>query len=658
MPLGYTRYVEDEYWGYLERTAIQAKRVIENVDEEASREEWKEQIEAIGKEYTCSARFFLMAYLYGKADRVCEEKNCYSFLYNNKEYVFQKVTVEHAQNISDEERDRYLELFISIASDNHGDKKGAWRPVMRKAMLRNKRIELLSRGEGFKIAHGLKFSYEQADQFLISVLDNDGFSFTRSEDIIEAFCFLYPPCNDYYIAERLKEEYRQKTEGIAKADVEIKPENFTKDIAVALPDRIAEWSADEENDTTELFMEWLVNQAPFLDIPGKSAYRLYRNFAVYAWQLIKKSRVSVNDRVNDPYHMTPRENLIVGMGLEADTCESDFAEEIRKQCIETDYELSDEDVYTVASELVRRASLEFDNPKKRKADTTWRYLTVDKNGKITAKAIGDRIPRLLKREESVSKADLLFILWQVCELLWMETSDYTETIVFDRIAGFWYCAEEILDQAMLPRFYGPHLLERSFLNAICAESIEADYPFEIYEGMCEYVLQSLEKSEEQISESQTGKARKSGKGPRKDPEERKEYISFMKKETENMYRQKDGWNEFEGVAELLLEHFKENAAENMQYVFREDGIYFEDSKAVLQDPDAETVISYPDKNTGKRFDMKNDSYKNEEMMKERFQFIYGLELYIKDKLTLKNKNVKFQIHYRKKVSLKIKKFVL
>lgn len=636
----YTQNIIDNYWDTLDRTAFEAKNEIENMDEDASPEDWKEQLQKIGKEYTCSARFFLMSYLFENADSISDDSKSYTYSYRGKDYIFHQVSAEYAQQLPDEERNTYIKLLTLIAADNHNDPVNIWKPLMWKAMLRNKKLELLTCQEGYQIAHGLKFNLQQAEAFLLRVLDNDAFCYTRSEDIIEAFCFLYSPANNWHTAQTLKERYHQKTDQIPKKDIDLKPDDFTKNISITLSDRIHEWEKEADMDILDLFMNWLIDQAPILDIPSRSAYKIYRRLTAYAYEItLFLSDYISNSSVSDD--MNIMEAYRVSRSINDNIYDNDFADEIEQHCFNETYDLKEEDVYKVASTLLNFASVEFDNLRRKTSDQTWRYLTVDNNGQITAKAIGSRIPALLTGTEAVTKADLLFMLWYTCDLFWTWSiyKEDSDVVLFDRISGFYYVAEELLKKALLPIFYVPHMLERSFLNAICTEELANESPFEIYEGMCEFVLPE-KKERKRIKTADTAVTKKSR--------------ARLEKTAEDLYNA--GLLKFDGLEDPMAEHFLEHAAEKGQYLFTPEGIYYLDPKAAVQNPNMTIAIPYPDPSTGNRFDMKRKDYKDEKVMEERFQFLYGLSLYLMDNATAEYYRSDFRTNYRKNATLSVIKW--
>ena len=739
----YTDDVTGGYWSYAVRTTYEIKDMVGDMEEEATAKDWGELLEKIRREYTCSVRFFLMRYLFEEdgcmAGRVVREGEGYRIAYGGRTYHFHKVTPEHAFALPDEERDQYVELLTRIAADRHDDPPRVWRPLMRKAMLRNKEVRLLTRQEGFQLAHGLGFGLDRTEAFLLRALENDGFCYTRSEDLIEAFCFLYGPADDRYTAQQLKARYHEQTDHLPKHAVALKPDAFTQKIAQSLPAWIRGWCAgggeemargtgreaeavrgteretgavwgtgketemvrgteretgaawgtgketemvrgteretatvrDTERETetvratergtgqsrdpgaseqdgmetavTDAFMTWLIVQAPFLDIPSRSAWQIYRRAAAFAHTVTRAltsgsadEQEAILEPLFAPYmegEGTYLTDMIMAYCLGDEKDQERGQEEDQERDQEEGQEggqekgetgtdgvagrgfVDGEDPYRTASDLLWMAyegagdSAAKEAGKGKGPAGLWRYLTADQKGRLTVKAIGSRIPLLLSGEEAVTKADLLFLLWSICDLSWMAWGQDTEDFLYERLAGFWSLAEELLDKAMLPPLYAPHLLERGFLYAICAEDPGGGSPFELYEELSAYALP----------------ARWSRRRVKKvDPAEGRRYRRLLKKKARELYR--TGQIDLEGLGEALSAHFGEHGKEGGIYRFTPEGICYQEKKLAVPDPEEPVAIPYPRAGTGRRFDRSRGDYKTPRVQEERFLFLYGLVL--------------------------------
>ena len=601
---GYTQHIENHYWGYFKQVNHKTIQQLQTAATNASETEIDTAIEHFRQEYTCSARRYLMNYFQKRASAEIPQLHQYSFVWSGNVYLFSMVDDVVVCNLNTEERDQYIQLICEIAASNHGDPISEWRPLIRKAMLWNKRIELIDKEDAFRIGHGLHFNLEEMNDFLLRVLDNEDLSYRKAEDVIEAFCFLYAPANNWHTANALKAEYAARTIGITARALDDKPMDFTVAVEKSLKSRVCNWKACGRN-VQESFMEWLVARAPFMNLPSKKATNLYRRLTNFSYEVMTEQRFILNEKDLMPELLA--------------YCSSDIPKHS-----------SAVSAYDTAAAILSNASLEFDNLRKRQPEQVWRYLTVDKKGRTTAVAIGARIPNLLLGKEEVTKADLLFMLWYLCDLCWLENSrDVGGHIVADRIADYWSTAENLLESARLPVFYAPHMLERCFLKSICSIQSVMENPFEVYEGMCEFVLPE---KQVRIRGKQGSKSEKSRATLEKEAME-----AFMRNEID-----------FEGIECLMAQHLMIHGAKGKKYIFSREGI--------SSFPDPEIIISYPAPETGRRFDQSNSEYAQQRCLELRFRFIYGLSLYLTEIARNAGVVCEFRTNYQKNVSLTVLKW--
>lgn len=601
---GYTQHIENHYWGYLKQVNHKTIQQLQTVAINDSEAEIDAAIERFRLDYTCSARRYLMSFFQQHAAAVLPQMKQYTYIWNGNVFLFSTVCDSVVHNLEPEERDQYIQLICEISAANSGDTVKQWRPLIRKAMLWNKRMELIGKQEAFQIGHGLKFSLEEMNNFLLRVLDNEDLSYSRAEDVIEAFCFLYEPANNWHTANALKATYAARSANITYQVLGDKPADFTVKLETSLKSRIRHWQ-ENGRDVLEQFMEWLLLRAPYMDLPSYSATQIYRQLAAFAYEITEGQRTIVEER--------------------------DLVPQLLDYCQPSEpVQYANDTAFNIASSILATASLEFDNLRKRQPEQVWRYLTVNRKGEPTAVAIGERIPDLLLGRLSVTKADLLFLLWYISDLCWLENGAEAEgRVIADRIADYWTMAEELLEAARLPAFYAPHMLERCFLKAICSVQRTAENPFEIYEGMCEFVL-----PEKQVRN-------RSRQGARSDKSR-----AILEKEVLEEYA--SGNVDFEGVERRLAEHLLVMGAERRKYVFSREGISYL--------PNPEIIISYPNSKTGMRFDQSAPEYTQQQNLEERFRYVYGLSLYLIEMAARIGITCEFRTNYQKNVSLTILKW--
>lgn len=594
----YTQRIEDHYWNNVAAVRRATKSQLRAVRTGDSESELPAIIEQFRIDHTCSARRYLMNFFQNHG-RLIDVLDQFSYTHKGKVYLFQRATGEHARMLDADERDTYIRLICAVAAENTGTEEKDWRPLARKAMLWNKQPEQLSKEEVFRLGHGLRMTLQEVDDFILRVLDNDGLSYARSEDVIEAFCFLHEPANDPTTAASLKAQYKKATKNIEKQEPVQKAEGFTVAMEMSLQSRIRRWENQEVN-VQDTFLQWLIGRAPWMDLPSQSAKGIYCRLAqlAYNWTV-------------DPLQIPD---------------EANFSNAVLDYCLQGECTFIEPHMaYRMTEQILNNASVEFDNLRKRQNNQIWRYLTVDQKGNTTAVAIGNRIPQLLLGEEPVTKADVLFMIWYIGDLCWTESS-ISGQVIYDRTADFWSVSEKLLDEANLPDFYAPHMLERCFLKAICTRNEIGEYPFEIYEGMCEFVLP--EKQER----------KRSKQGSRME-------LSRAELEKEAMQAFLEEKIDFGGIARKLAEHFRQWGEEKGKYLFDKEGI------AYLPDP--RIVISFSDPQMSEIFDMDCPAYKQEEAAKKRFVFVFGLSLYLKQEMETLGVRCDFRTNYQKYTSLTV-----
>ena len=597
----YTQHIEDRYWDYINFVQHETQNVMRTFSTQDSDVVLSEAIDRFKSEYTCSARRFLMNYFQRQATSVIPQLGQYSFVFHGNVYLFSIVTDDIVRNLDTVERDTYIKLTCEIAAQNSGDNEKEWRPLARKVMLWNKKLELLSKEEAFRLGHGLRFSLDEMNDFLLRVMDNEDLSYAKSSDVIEAFCFLYPPANDYRIANHLKQEYAKRSHGIPKHNITDKPEPFTHMVEISLQTQIQHWIQGKE-DVCEAFLSWMLLRAPFMDLPSHRAYTIYCRLASFAYETTLNTHWLLDEIA--------------------------LSEQVLQYCAQNRaYTITPDIAYRISDKILSNAAVEFDNVRKRNPTNVWRYITVTKEGRATAIAIGKRIPHLLLGDEFVTKADVLFMLWYICDLYWLESGEsVSRQTVFDRVSNFWSAAEALLEMAHLPCFYAPHMMERCFLQAICTRNSNEESPFEIYEGLCEFVLPE---KRHRIRQKQGFRSEKSR--------------ATLEKEVMEAYIRDE--IDFEGVEVLLEGHVLAHGREKPKYSFTAQGI------ACLPNP--EIIIRYPMHKTGARFDADSESYSESDTMEERFRFIYGLSLFLIDAVRYHGITCDFRTNYQKNVSLTI-----
>ena len=313
MPL-YTDMIMDNFEDYANQHEDDGVIKLQNMPEDASMEQWGAKLQEIADEFICAPRYFLMCWLASYCqDRDLLDDETYTrefpaFTYQReggrKKFEFQPVSKEHAQNLEEDERDQYIDILSEIAASHSGDKKAEWRGVFRTAFLwHKKKKKLISKEDGFKIAHGLDMSYTLTDFFLTRVLENDGFDFTKSADVIHAYCCFRSKCYQDFL--ELESLYAEAAKDVTQGTIEEKPEHFTEGMLPgdeegvvrnqddnSLFGLVEKWKsenieivdAEKHLDNVDLkFIDWMKEKAPFLDLPGKTACEIFKRLTAFVY---------------------------------------------------------------------------------------------------------------------------------------------------------------------------------------------------------------------------------------------------------------------------------------------------------------------------------------------------------------------------------------
>lgn len=468
----YTQVANDRCFDLIDTDLAEIWSQIENMPPKTAAAVWLEKLRAIAAEYTFSSRFALMRLMtsraYGTAPGMAPKRGFTSCL-DGETYRFGDISMDHAMSLTPEELALYERLLLSTAA-KHGEVPQEDAALIRKALApEGTKKTLLTREEALRLGHVLGFSLPEMQWFLLRAFDiEDGFRYNRSDDLIEAYCFLTGA--GWREAVRLKDEYASRAAHIEKRTDGGRRRDWTRNNQVSLPERVASWPPEDRDG---LFLAWLTERAPYLDQPSQTALRVYRNLAVYAYDLAKGEEE------------TPVES-------DFEICMREIAEEPEEDdgVVRVLYEngtLSAEKCEQVAGELLRE---NLDRSFSDEADKAkpWSTIKVLSTGKMSRAVSRTRVRDLLLGAAEVEKHDLLYLLWFTATLIWSWNTAIGPGEIYDRLADFIEASRECLDNAMLPAFYPPHLAEQSMMLAIVYAGGGGEDPAEVYESICSSVI--------------------------------------------------------------------------------------------------------------------------------------------------------------------------
>lgn len=520
MSVDITREASERIFDLLEQDLSALWEDIQAMPEDTPAELWKKKLQKIGEEYALSSRFALMRILYSRA-RGCSLSGQDSTDISDADFEayvqgnlcrFQDISLEHAKDLSPEEHRLYMTYMLELAdlqadSDpevNAAILSRAWHDEASANLLAEKALEeqgipdekqakkirdafhrenkqkyknRLTKEEALQLGHILDFSLQEMQWFLLRTFDvAEGFRFNQSEDLIEAYGFLTGA--SWQHVRQLKDRYQQISGNTDKNDGLERGSGWTKDVSDSLLGRVASWKLRPEI-MDEQFLEWMHTQAPGLDIPSRTAGRIYRNLVAFACDLITGEEI------------VPEEEAFT-------ECIQEVYEEMEdsgasRRLFYQDGALSERRCKEIADVLllenkVQSISIQEDNTK------AWHVLGTLGDGTLTSaggivNSGRTRVADILSGKIQAEKSDMLYLLWFTANLIWQSNDIPGVNALCCRVLDFMDTAKYLLEEALLPEFYLPHPIEQSMLLSIVSGRSEDDAPCVVYE----YMLQTLTK---------------------------------------------------------------------------------------------------------------------------------------------------------------------
>ncbi len=524
MSESYTRQISDFILDLPDQEIAVIWEDIESMPLNTTAELWRAKLLKIARENAFSSRFALMRILCSRANElpffhpaetdIPDAAAGFTLFVGEKKYQFRDISMEHAENLTPQEHLEYISCLMDIASrqaDSDPEKNleiisRAWHDVDSANALAESQLpesitsdrkllkstltdiakankakykDRISREEALLLGHILDFSLEEMQWYLLRVLDvADGFRFNFSGDLIEAYGFLTKA--SWQRVRRLHEKYEQLSAGIKKADGSDRADNLTKNIADTLPGRVEKW---EEHPTTQddQFMDWMLAQAPGLDVPSRTALRIYRNLAAYAYDLTDDTETAPSDlefseRIRSIYEASEESGAVRRLLYENGT--------LSPRCCKT---VADR---LLLENKIQCESIQADNTK------AWHIITQRKDGSLSAaggivNSSRSRVADILSGKIQVEKGDMLYLFWFLVNRVWMHAAIPTDEVRCYRLMDFLDLSRSLLEEAMLPTFYPPHILEQSMLLSIaCGGKLEEEDSSVVYEYMLHALVDS------------------------------------------------------------------------------------------------------------------------------------------------------------------------
>ncbi len=471
----YTDAANDRCFQVADEDIYRIWDTIEELSEEETAEIWKKKCGALSMEYAFSSRFALMRLL----DRWTGGRRSVSTMDSRAARSLSEAELlEYAAALNgiaarrDSSEARYSAYLIAKALRDADQAfriaesalpAGAEKKEVNRVRKESK--TLLSREEAFQLGHSLGFTLEEMSWFLLRVFDfEDGFRYNVSSDLIEAYVFLTD--GPWKNAEMLRQAYAGAAAAVPKAEVSGRGADWTQGTETSLKDMVEVWGRTPEM-RDYYFLQWLAEQAPYLDLPSRRGTSVYRKLAEYFYEL--------------------------SAGGPAVPAREAFVREIRRRTVGTGPERSLKEYRQIGADLLEsNKNLYTSAPDRAKA---WRTVSSDANGLPRLIMAGrpdasrSRVQDLLTGDAQVEKGDMLHLLWYGFNLCWDRHPIPDDMYELQcSLADFIETAEFVLDAALLPAFYPPHIMEQSMMLSIISSVEDTGVPAYNYAELCESLI--------------------------------------------------------------------------------------------------------------------------------------------------------------------------
>ena len=511
----YTADAQNQVFDFAESELDAVWQDIQNTPQDTPADLWKKKLLKIGREFHFSSRFTLVRILCGRANHIApSDYQMYTYdsfqdTVNGHFYQFQNISLDHIETLSPEEHLQYIAYLLALAdqqSDSdpevnadlisrawHDERSAneladyllAGRSDLNKQSTKSLRNEYqkehkktyrnrLTREEKLKLGHILDFTLEEMQWYLLRTSDTgDVFRYNQAADLIDAYGFQIGASWQRVL--NLKNMYQKLCANTEKVQLPDRTVNYTRNASESLFGKIEMWRLRPETMDQE-FLSWMQEKAPELDVPSQTAATIYRNLTAYAHNLItgveapplEEELISCIQCLAEPTLTSEARQLL---------CENGVLSQTRCKAIAGDL-------------LFENKSLTVTIQKDR--TKAWHVLETDLTGDFSQSggiinAGRTRLEDLLFNNAQVEKADMLYLLWFIANLVWISIPD--NNMLCCRILDFMDIADIVLKKALLPAFYVPHPIEQSMLLSIVCGRSEDDTPSVVYE----YILSSLKK---------------------------------------------------------------------------------------------------------------------------------------------------------------------
>ena len=490
MDIGYTQKARELVLSLLDRESISILNTIKAGKPEDDALRWREILTKIGEEYALSSRFALMRILAARdAGRSVAVPSSLSLAQAAELTPQESLTyLNRMLEIAGQDKDNDPELCESLITRAWYDEESAneaaavllprelaenpkaFRQAKAAFVKENKKKfrTRLSRPEAMMLGHCLGFSLEEMEWYLLRVFDcGDVFRFNESGDVIDAYGFLAGA--GIGRVERLRDRYLQTVVGQPQQAEVVTSQGWTQSVSDNLPQLVSQWRHQPEG-MDEAFSQWLLGLSARLDRPSQTALRIYRNLAAFADDLLTGEELipgedELEDCVQDVYQEPAESGAVSRLLYEG-------------------ADISPEKCRALAGHLLLENKIQSASPEADNANA-WHVLTTRSDGTLTVSgginASRTRVADILLGRVQPEKGDFLYLLWFVENLIWQNADPVDRAGIRERITGFIQTADYLLEAALLPPFYVPHVMEQAMLLSIVQGSKAGEDAAVIYE---------------------------------------------------------------------------------------------------------------------------------------------------------------------------------
>ena len=470
---------------------------------------WEEKMGYIQKSYICSGRRVLLKYLakrirdkdwleahIGNLDRaslsVEDDPETIVCQLNTNHYRF-GTDMESALQMTDDEVDVCCKLIRNLVC---GEPNTRALVLIKDAFRVNKSKPWLTKAQAFRLGHLLGFTLDEMSFFLLRFFqdgvdqahaeNSNTFNLKKSDDLIEYFSFFI---GDHH-PEELKAAYQKQFGSNEKCGpLDPQAEDITEEISGYLLEEEPDWANPELSceEKKSLFLEWLGENAMFLDVPSHSATELVRALVNTAAALYTGNG-KVTTLISLPYVLDKvlkdQKQLSVVWDQEYCQKKAELIFEMmevfsvnKRLDLETVHDLNEDPADLWRLDLNRNAFARLYSFVLPRANGTRDNEAGEAVRLEWQKAHNQHLQKLLEGTLAPMRGDVLLLVFLIAHMIWYDSSK-PKTATLQQLSQFDTVARQLLDGKKyfsIGRYYIGHYSEFAFLSSIIFSSLNPKY---------------------------------------------------------------------------------------------------------------------------------------------------------------------------------------